>query len=443
MATPTPCVANLFHHLTKHLPSQWQRDCGSLRPVQVLYTLMMVSTRQNHGYKLVIDELKRSVGRELGWDEAPNASSFCEARRKLSVDQCRDTLSFIRKKCTALQRRKRVLYDDYRLIAVDMTKLALPAYADVRSVFGCPKDAKGRTAAAPQGTLTVMWDISTNTPIDWRLEKVYSSERFAAHDLLSHVGDRDLLIADRGFPSRRMLLDITGRGASYLIRMPTGACGGFQEVREFSLNEHAWDRIIHLHDDNRRLGKPTIPVRLIKIKLPEGGTAVFATSLLDKRRHRRRALGALYCHRWDLETAFREMKVWYGLENFAARYADGIQQEVAALMIFMQLTAELEAQALEHHDVEMEKSENDHGIIKPEFRFNRRYLCVCVGYLMAAAAEGPAKLAEMYGHAMSQLWRYRQRRKPGRMFERKAKSPNSKWKRSTYNTKAKDKKLAE
>jgi hypothetical protein len=55
--------------------------------VQVLYTLMMVSTRQNHGYKLVIDELKRSVGYELGWEEAPTTSSFCEARRKLSVDQ--------------------------------------------------------------------------------------------------------------------------------------------------------------------------------------------------------------------------------------------------------------------------------------------------------------------------------------------------------------------
>jgi hypothetical protein len=443
MATSTPCVANLFHHLTAHLPSQWKRDCGSLRPVQVLYTLMMVSTRQNHGYKLVIDELKRSVGYELGWEEAPTTSSFCEARRKLSVDQCRGALSFIREKCTTLQRRKRVLYGNYRLIAADMTKLALPAYADVRSVFGCPKDAKGKTASAPQGTLTVLWDISTNTPIDWRLEKVYSSERFAAHDLLTHVGKHDLLIMDRGYPSRRMLLDIAKRGASYLIRMPTGACGGFQEVREFSQTEHVWDRIIHLHDDNRRIGKPVMLVRLIKIKLPEGGTAVFATNLLNKRLHRRRSLGALYCHRWDLETAFREMKVWYGLENFAARYAAGIQQEVAALMIFMQLTAELEAQAMDYHAVEMETSEHHHHPIKPEIRFNRRYLCVCVGYLMTASAEGPAKLAEMYDYAMSQLWRYRQKRKPGRTFERKAKSPNSKWKRSTYNTKAKEKKLAE
>ena len=134
------------------------------------------------------------------------------------------------------------------------------------------------------------------------------------------------------------------------------------------------------------------------------------------------------------------MKVWHGLENFSARYAEGIHQEVSALMIFMQLTAELEAQALDYHDVEAEKQTEENHPVVPEIRFNRRYLCVCVGYLMTAVAEGPEKFNEMYAYAMSQLWRYRQKRKPGRIFQRIAKSPNSKWKRSTYNTKAKAKK---
>lgn len=443
MTLLAPCTANFFHHLCAHLPEKWQRDCGSLRPAHVLYTVMMVATRQNHGYRLVLDELKRSVAYELGWEDVPVPSSFCEARRKLSVDQCRDALLFVREKCVTVKKRHRLLYGDYRLIAVDMTKLALPAYADVRRVFGCPKDAKGRTAAAPQGTLTVLWDISTNTPIDWRLEKVYSSERYAAHDLLQHVGHHDLLIADRGYPSRQFLAEITEKGASYLIRMPFGTRGGFQEVREFGLDDHAWDRVILLHADNKRSGDPTIPIRLIKIRLPSGDIAVFATNLLNKRAHRRRSLCALYCYRWDLETAFREMKVWYGLENFAARFAAGIHQEVAALMIFMQLTAELEAQALDYHDVELQKHDTAHHPTVPEIRFNRRYLGVCVGYLMVAAGEGQKKFDELYAHAMEQLWRYRQKKKPGRTFPRIAKSPNSKWKRSTYNTKAKLKLLAE
>ncbi len=145
--------------------------------------------------------------------------------------------------------------------------------------------------------------------------------------------------------------------------------------------------------DSQRTGKPTIPVRLIKIKLPSSEIAVFATNLLNKRLNRRRSLGALYGHRWALETAFREMKVWYVLENFAARYAEGIHQELAALMIFMQLTANLEAQAFDYHDIETKKkqTEGSHPTI-PNIRFNRRNLCVCVGYLMAAFADGPENL---------------------------------------------------
>ena len=225
--------------------------------------------------------------------------------------------------------------------------------------------------------------------------------------------------------------------------MPCGTRGGLQEVREFALDDHAWDRVIHLHDNNQRTGEPCIPVRLIKTRLPTGQIAVFATSLLNKRDHRRRALGELYCYRWDLEIAFREMKVWYGLENFAARFSEGIQQEVSALMIFMQLSAELEAQALDYHDVELQLVEHDNEVTVPEIRFNRRYLCMCVGYLMVAAAEGKSKFDDMYAYAMRQLWRSRQKKKPGRSFQRIAKSPNSKWKRSTYNTKAKPQKLAE
>lgn len=443
MTLPAPCTANFFQHFCDHLPDKWQRDRGSLRPAQVLYTVMMVATRQNHGYRLVLDDLKRFVAHELGWENVPTPSSFCEARRKLSVNQCREALAFIREKCDALKKRRRVLYGEYRLVAVDMTKLALPAYADVRREFGCPKDAKGQTAAAPQATLTVLWDISTNTPIDWRLEKVYSSERFAAHDLLSHIGTNDVLIADRGYPSRQFLLEIAEKGAHYLIRMPSGNAGSFCEVREFAQDDHAWDRIIHLSTDNKKSCTTTVAVRLIKIRLPSGQTAVFATNFLNKREHRRRSLGDLYCYRWDIETAFREMKVWYGLENFSARFAAGIHQEVAAIMIFMQLTAELEAQALDYHDVEMKKVAHENNPTVPEIRFNRRYLCVCVGYLMVAASEGQEKFDDMYAHAMKQLWRSRQKKKPGRRFPRIAKSPNSKWKRSTYNTKTKPKKLAE
>jgi len=268
MTISAPCLPKFFHHLTSHLPPQWLRNCGSLRPAQVLYTLMMVATRQNHGYKLVIDELKRSVGDALGWDEAPTASSFCEARRKLSVGQCRDALSFIRGKCTSLQQRKRVLYGDYRLVAVDMTKLALPAYADVRSVFGCPKGAKRRTAAAPQGTLTVLWDVSTNTPIDWKLEKVYSSESLAAQGLMTHLGANDLLIADRGYPSRQFFVDVAQQSAAYLVRMPIGSRGGSRRfMNSPAMKRHGIASFISMPIINAQVSRRS-PCASLKLNCP-------------------------------------------------------------------------------------------------------------------------------------------------------------------------------
>jgi len=425
-------IANLFQRLTTVLPDKWERKRGSLGPAQVLYTIIHMSADGIGSYQKSLDYLKREVGDLLGWETEPWSSSLSESRRKLSKEQCLLAFRESRTCCTALQGMPKVAYKDYRLVAVDMTKLALPAYQEIAQEFGCPKDRKGNLAPAPQATLTALWDISTNTPVDWRLQKVYASERFAGYDLVQSLGSDDLLLADRGYPSRRILKQLADQGSAYLIRMPGGKAGGFIEVRNFRDDSTAWDREVWLHEKNDRKGEPTIRVRLMKRRLNNGDLAIFATNLFGSRAHRRRALCDLYCYRWDIETAFKEMKMWHGLENFKARYAEGIHQEVAGLMLFMLLTAEIEAQARRYHEVPMIDT-SDQGPSEPEFRFNRKIIATTVAYLLAAACEGPDSIKNEFDYSMKRLWRYRQRRRPGRKFERIAKDPNSKYKKSTYN----------
>jgi len=403
---------------------------------------MTMAVSMTQSYRHVLEHLQRTIGERLGWIEAPCPSSLCESRRKLTPQQCKEAFTVIRSKATVMTTIPKVRYKEYRLLAVDMTTLGLPPYKAVTEAFKSPKDNKKRQAKAPQATLTVLWDIGTNSPVDWRMEACYSSERFAAYDMIEQLGSGDLILADRGYPSRKMFIDIDTRKAKYLIRMPLGKAGGFREVRAFSLDSTQWDCEIRLHDNRLRKGEPTIRVRLMKHRLPTGEIAVFATNLLSVTDHPAAALCALYCHRWDLETAFREMKVWHGLENFNALFADGIHQEVSALMIFMVLTAELEHQARMHHDVEMKKIPA--GVAEePEYRFNRKLIAECVGYLLIAAASGARAVEAEYIRCMKTIWKFRQKRKPGRKFQRVAKSANSKWKRTTYNTKGKTKKLAE
>ena len=337
-------ILDLFNELTGNLPTLWKRDRGCLRPAHVLYTIMTMSVSGTHGYREVLIHLKRTVGDRLGWTSIPFPSSLSESRRKLTLETCKAAFVHVRSKLTLLSAGSRVHYGAFRILAIDMTTLGLPACPAVEEAFKSPVDNKKRTAKAPKATLTALWDVSTNTPLDWRLEQCYASERFAAYDMIQQLGKGDLVIGDRGHASRRMFLDIQQRDAAYLIRMPFGKRGSFNEVRAFALDQNAWDSTIRIHADRKRTGPPTLAVRLVKKLLPSGEIAVFATNLFSISEHPADAICDLYCYRWDIETAFREMKVWHGLENFHARFANGIHQEVTALMIFMLLTAELEHQ---------------------------------------------------------------------------------------------------
>jgi len=433
-------IVNLFSHLASILPDKWQRKRGSLGPLQVFFTIMCMAVRKGGSYEKVLEDLKRDMGEHLGWDDEPYSSSLSEARRKLSKKLCLQAFNETKSLCKGLQGQPKVRYKSRRILAMDGTRLALPAYQDVIDEFGCTKDNKGNLSPAPQGSLTAIWDVSTNTPFSWLLEKVYSSERVASYELVKDLGENDLLIADRGYPSRKLLKQLSDQQAGYLIRLPGSAkSGGFLEVREFIANESAWDREIMLHQTSKRTGEPSIRVRLMKYRLDSGEIAVFATNLYGSRTHRRKALCRLYCYRWDIETAFKEMKVWHGLENFKARYAEGIHQEVAGLMLFMLLTGEMEAQARGYHKVQMVEQTED-GPAEPEYRFNRKIIARTVAYLLVAATKGRDAIQDEFEYSMKRLWRYRQRRKHGRKFERTAKNPNSKFRIAGYNANKKKKK---
>ena len=426
-------TVNLFTHLTSVLPEKWQRKRGTLGPVQVFYSIMCMAAGTGGSYQKVLDDLKRDIGDKLGWEDEPYPSSLSDARRKLSKELCLQAFKEIRLLCSGLSNYPKVCYKDRRILSIDMTRLALPAYNDIKDEFGCPKDNKGNLTPAPQATFTAIWDVSTNTPLKWQLEKVYASERLASYELVKGLNSGDLLIADRGYPSRQLLKQLSDQGTAYLIRLPGGQkSGGFLEVREFINDESAWDREVWLRETNKRKGERTIRVRLMKYRLDTGKIAVFATNLYGARIHKKKALYKLYCYRWDIETAFKEMKLWHGMEHFNARFAEGIHQEVAGLMLFMLLTGEMEAQARGYHQVEMIEQSPD-GVCEPEYRFNRKIIATTVAYLLVAATKGPEAIQEEFEYSMKRLWRFRQRRRPGRKFERKAKDPNSKYKKSTYN----------
>ena len=427
----------IFRHFLHSLPRWWSRRRGSLGPPHVVLSLITMSVLGCRGYENTLDEMKVRLGTELGWirtADVPSASALSQARVKLDAVMCSSIVAEVYAMCSTARTCASLGYGGLRLLALDGTKLALPAYKAMQDHFGCPSQGEGRELAGPQASLTVLWDVGANQPVSWRLGPYKVSERVHADELIGGVGSGDLVIGDRGFPSRRLLTNLWRQHAQVLVRMRTTGVGVMREIAAF-LSLGATDLVTTMHGWDERAEtsdhQVSIPIRLLRVALADGSSAVYLTTLTDIGRHPSAGILALYAQRWRIETAFREMKIWHGLERFHSRRIDGIAQEVAAIMIFQLLASELEAKARVVHQQQRTSvhTEDAAPLVVPykSVRFNRRIVADCVCRLMFTAASGQ-DLAEAFAYAMFRIWRYRQTVKPGRSFPRRRKTAPRGWK---------------
>ena len=405
---------------------------------------MVMTVLGTKGYERTLDEMKAQLGNVLGWeqdDDVPTAAALCQARRKMDATRCAALVSEVYELCTAARACASLGYGGFRLVAVDGTKLALPAYAVFQRHFGCPTQGAGKELSCPQASLTVLWDVGANQPIAWQVGTYTTSEKVHARTLATSIRSGDLVLGDRSFSSRRFLTIVHRRQAHVLMRVRSAGPGTMREVAAF-VASGAQDALVKIvtgdEHDRPCTDVPTIPVRLLRTTYADGTVAVYLTTLLDQQRHSAQVVIDLYAQRWRIETAFRELKIWHGLERFHARHVDGIAQEIAAVMIFQLLASELEALARKQHPETQPPAATTQpqplAVQLPTVRFNRRIVADCAVRLIFAAAANH-NVADAVRYALFRIWRYRQTIRPGRSFPRIRKSAPRGWK--TRGTKGK------
>ena len=142
-----------------------------------------------------------------------------------------------------------------------------------------------------------------------------------------------LVLADRGFAAGGLFAAFTGTGADLIVRAKTGNGAPYLPVlrrhRDGSYRSTFGDRLVRVIDAEitvtTRAGSHTGVYRLI-------------TSLLDPRRHPAQALIRLYHERWEIETAYLELKSSIlGGRVLRARTPTGIDQEIYALLVTYQI----------------------------------------------------------------------------------------------------------
>ena len=157
-------------------------------------------------------------------------------------------------------------------------------------------------------------------------------ERQMLFEHLHKLSADDLLVLDRGYPSRWLIAHLTQRCIHFCMRVDQT---GFVAVKEF-LRSGAMEQII-------TIGKPKtidcldyeckqIPtqVRLVRIVTPNGRIYVVMTSLLDGLAYPAADFAELYHSRWRIEEAYKRLKHRMALENTSGLSWLAAQQDFGA-----------------------------------------------------------------------------------------------------------------
>jgi hypothetical protein len=316
-------------------------------PRSVVVAVMLLTRPDlRSSYATVLTDLAQESCRALGVVTATAKSSLSVARKKVPVAIFRQVLHQL------VDHLGRLLPGDFghhanrRFFAVDATSLVCPRSRQTMRDLDAPAYNPWLFAHYPRALVVVAFDVVRRLPLEWVLLKKGTGERAAAEPLLKRLQRGDVMIMDRGYPARWLLALFVDHGVDVVMRMTAVKAGAWPEVKKF-LASGAKTAVIDCKLDKKR----TVQVRLIRRPAPRGrplkhqkrDTMVILTTLLPKHGFEAKDIIDLYGKRWGIETLFREMKEAFGIERFHARTTDGIQQEIATVLMWVALTSTIHA----------------------------------------------------------------------------------------------------
>jgi hypothetical protein len=345
----SPSPHDLYRHLTiafSGLATAFTRLRRWSPQSVVTAVLLLTRPDQRSSYSTLLTSVAEESFRLLGWSTSPAKSSLTAARRKVSVATFRAVLHQLVEHLSGLLPGDLRHHGDRRFIAVDATSLVCPRSPSLLKDLARPHVNTWFLAHYPRALVVVAFDVIRRLPLEWVMLPKGRGERAAMTPLLGTLRRKDVVILDRGYPARWLLGSVIEHGVDVVMRMTAAKAGSWPEVQRF-INSGAKTTVIAID-----LGRgKTAEVRLIRRNPPRGRPLkhqrreimVVLTTLLPRHGFEAKDILDLYGRRWDIESLFREMKEAFTIERFHAKSLDGIQQEIATVLMWIALTAVVQA----------------------------------------------------------------------------------------------------
>jgi hypothetical protein len=275
------------------------------------------------------------------------ASSWCEARLKLKHTAFlelnrRAILEVAYGGQSGFQVRR---WKGHRLLGMDSSLIRLPHELAVGQAFGWMEFSnppKGGPRRCAQARLSVLTDVLNRLAIETILTPWKQCER---EMILAHwpqLERQDVSLLDRGFASYELWAQFSAHQRWFVCRCPDSSFAPINKL--FAQNQAGRSVLITLAPPASkraavtRAGLPeNIILRLVTVRLESGQLEVLATNLLDAATYSVEDLGAVYHHRWGIETYYGLLKGRLDLENFSGLSVEAIRQDLHATVFLSNL----------------------------------------------------------------------------------------------------------
>jgi hypothetical protein len=204
------------------------------------------------------------------------------------------------------------MWGDYRVLAVDGTRLVLPNHPSIKEEFGEHGFGPHADSKRSLAIGSLLYDPLNKVTLDAQIAPYSSSESELLRLHLDYVQAGDLLLLDRGYPSFWLLFFLKARGIEFCIRLKEN---WWLKVKDFAESEEK-DRSVRFvlpkkdrgklagYPEYQRSGKEIL-CRLIKVKLPNGTDEILCSSLLDRQEYAAEEFDELYPYRWGEEESYK------------------------------------------------------------------------------------------------------------------------------------------
>jgi hypothetical protein len=257
----------------------------------------------------------------------PTSSALRQARQRLGPAPMRALFDLLRGPA-ATTASQAVRWRGLLLTVIDGTMLTVADAAAVRARYPKQRGNHGGSGY-PTLRLSALLTCGTRSVIDAVFDPITTGELDQARLLARSLHAGMLLLADRNYAAATLIQTLAATKADLLIRCKTS--------RRLPV-------ITRYRDGSWLSTIGTLRVRVIDaqiaVKTTDGTRTSgyrLITTLLDAHRHPAGELIKLYHQRWEIETAYLELKSSIlGGRVLRARTPDGIDQEVHALLIVYQ-----------------------------------------------------------------------------------------------------------